>query len=169
MRLLNMSDATALEHDNETNAPVDGNRAGRAILVMDDEQVIRELCKGMLELLAYEATACSNGEEAIRLYKIAKEDGTPFMAVIMDLDIPGGMGGKEAAQHILAIDPDARLVVSSGSHNDAAMTDFKSYGFCSVMPKPYKIYDISDILTNLHKLSKVTLNPATPSFCKTRV
>jgi CheY-like chemotaxis protein len=118
----------------------------RTILVMDDEYTIRKVSTGMLECLGYEATACSDGAEAISLYKLAREAGRPFAAVIMDLDVPGGMGGKDAAQHILTLDPDARLIVSSGNHGHPAITDFKSYGFCCVLPKPYNISNLSDAL-----------------------
>jgi CheY-like chemotaxis protein len=126
-----------------------GCHKGGAILVMDDELIIRKIIVKMLECLGYQVTACANGAEAVALYKAAKDSGRQFEAVIMDLAIPGGMGGKEAAQYILAIDPDARLVVSSGYYNDPVMADFKSYGFCSVMPKPYKISDIAEVLSDL--------------------
>jgi two-component system, cell cycle sensor histidine kinase and response regulator CckA len=119
----------------------------RTILVMDDEDTIRKISTEMLESLGYEVTACSDGTEAINLYKLAKDAGNPFAAVVMDLDVPAGMGGNEAAQHILALDPDARLIVSSGNHGHPAMNDFKSYGFCCVLPKPYNISDLFDVLS----------------------
>jgi two-component system, cell cycle sensor histidine kinase and response regulator CckA len=126
-----------------------GPHQGGAILVMDDELIIRRIVAKMLECLGYRVTVCENGTEAISLFKAANDAGTPFEAVIMDLTIPGGMGGKEAARHLLAIDPLARLIVSSGYSNDPVMANFKSYGFCSVMPKPYKISDMSAVLANL--------------------
>lgn len=151
-----MGDATPPDLDPGKSAPTDVNRAGGSVLVMDDEYNVRKIAKKMLECLGYQATVCSNGEAAVSLYKTATETGTPFMAVIMDLDVPGGMGGKEATGLILAINPNARLVVSSGNHNDLGVTDFESYGFCYVMPKPYKISDMSFALQNLPQAIKTT-------------
>jgi CheY-like chemotaxis protein len=78
-------------------------RTDHFILVMDDEKVIRKMAASMLECLGYSATVCTKGEEAIELYRIAKESGAPYLAVIMDLTIFGGMGGKDAAQQILQL------------------------------------------------------------------
>jgi len=84
---------------------------GDAVLVMDDEEMIRDITAEILDHLGYKATTCSRGEEVIRIYREAWESGNPFFAVIMDLTIPGGMGGKEAARKILEFDPDACLIV----------------------------------------------------------
>jgi len=116
---------------------------GASILVMDDEAVIREIATAMLEHLGYRITSCSNGHEAISRYKEALDSGAPFSAVIMDLGIPGGMGGEEAAKHILAIDLTARLVVSSGNPNDPAMSDYEKYGFCAALKKPYRMEELA--------------------------
>jgi CheY-like chemotaxis protein len=77
----------------------------------------------MLEYLGYRVSSCGNGAEAIAQYKAARESGSSYSAVIMDLTIPGGMGGKEAAEQILAIDPQACLIVSSGYSNDPIMSE----------------------------------------------
>ena len=122
---------------------------GGAILVMDDDQMIRTIATQMLECLGYQVSVCDNGTEAISLYRSAQDAGTPFEAVIMDLTIAGGMGGAEAAQHILAIDPEARLIVSSGYNNDRVMADYRKYGFCSVIPKPYRTSDLSAVLSGI--------------------
>ena len=103
----------------------------------------------MLEYLGYQATTCENGTEAIAQYKAARESGVPFSAVIMDLTIPGGMGGKEAAQQILAIDPKACLIVSSGYSNDPIMSDYSSYGFNGAIAKPYKITEFGQLLSSM--------------------
>jgi CheY-like chemotaxis protein len=84
------------------------------ILVMDDEELIREVATGMLGHFGYEAEVCNEGTEAVRLYGEAKQAGTPFAAVLMDLTIPGGMGGKETMKKLLEIDPKAVGIVSSG-------------------------------------------------------
>ncbi|MHC1696832.1 MAG: CHASE4 domain-containing protein [Geobacteraceae bacterium] len=107
------------------------------ILVMDDEEMIRNLSAELLSLLGYQVYTCSSGEEAIDMYKTALEIGNPLCAVIMDLTIPGGMGGKEAAQSILAIDPAARLIVSSGYSNDPVLAEYSKYGFVAAVSKPY--------------------------------
>jgi len=122
---------------------------GGSILVMDDEEMILDMVAGMLEYLGYKVTKCLNGSEAIVQYKAAKESGSPFSAVIMDLTIPGGMGGKEAAVRILEIDPKACLVVSSGYSNDPIISDFKSYGFSAAVGKPYTMNDLGKLLSSL--------------------
>jgi len=116
---------------------------------MDDEEMILDMVAGMLEYLGYTVTKCLNGSEAIAQYKAAKESGSPFSAVIMDLTIPGGMGGKEAAVRILEIDPKACLVVSSGYSNDPIISDFKSYGFSAAVGKPYTMNDLGKLLSSL--------------------
>ena len=104
--------------------------------------MIRELAAAMLEEVGYQITTCADGTEAIRCYKAAKESGTPFSAVIMDLTIPGGVGGREAAEKILAIDQAACLIVSSGYSNDPIMSDFSAYGFSGAITKPYSIDEL---------------------------
>jgi len=120
--------------------------AGISILVMDDEELIRELAAEMLGHLGYEVTTCASGEEAVRKYRMAKEQNRPFSLVIMDLTIPGGMGGRECAADILAIDPCARLIASSGYSNDPVMADFYNYGFCGSIVKPYSLNDLTRVL-----------------------
>lgn len=126
----------------------DGHAAG-SVLVMDDEEMIRELASEMLIYLGYQVTSCGDGSEAVTRYADALQSGTPFAAVIMDLTIPGGMGGKEAAQQILALDPDAFLVVSSGYSNDPIMANYRAYGFRRAVAKPYKINELEQALYSL--------------------
>ena len=80
------------------------------------------------------------------MYKKAKESGNPFDIVIMDLTVPGGMGGKEAIKRLLEIDPGVRAIVSSGYSNDPVMSNFKRYGFKGVVAKPYKMKDLAEVL-----------------------
>jgi len=122
---------------------------GRPILVMDDEEVIRSLTRDVLEKQGYRVTVCCNGEEATALYRQALESGTPYLAAILDLTIPGGMGGKETAQQILALDPGARLVVSSGYSNNVVMNQYRKYGFCAASPKPYDAQDLARLLNEI--------------------
>ena len=126
-----------------------GLSAGRSILIMDDEQIIRDMTSEMLDYLGYQATACEDGCEAIERYRAAKQSGHPFAAVILDLTIPGGMGGKEVAQKILIIDPKACLIVSSGYSNDPIMSDFRNYGFSAAIGKPYKMVQFGQLLSSL--------------------
>jgi len=121
------------------------------ILVMDDEEMVRDFASLILGRLGYTVETCDNGDEAITLYRAAKEAGTPFAVVIMDLTIPGGMGGVEAARQIRTYDPDARLIVSSGYSDDPAMANYKEYGFCAAMEKPYKAATIAEVLAECDK------------------
>ncbi|MBI5308979.1 MAG: response regulator [Planctomycetes bacterium] len=123
------------------NKPIFGK--GR-ILIMDDEELIRDVCGRMLAKLGYDVDYASNGEEAIDLYKKEKDAGRPFNAIIMDLTIPGGMGGKDAIKKLHEIDPQVKAIVSSGYSEDAAMSNFVNWGFKAVIAKPYRITDLSE-------------------------
>jgi CheY-like chemotaxis protein len=116
------------------------------ILLMDDEEDIRQTTGDVLTRLGYTVEFADDGLRAIDLYQEARNAGTPFDAVIMDLTIPGGMGGNEALEQLLAIDPKARVLASSGYPNDPVMTDFKKYGFSGVVPKSYRIHDVGKTL-----------------------
>ncbi len=140
---------TYVDYQAESNIPMKIKHAGGSVLIMDDEKVIRDLATEMLEYLGYQVSLCDNGVDAVAIYKTAMETGTPFAAVIMDLTIPGGMGGKYAAQQILAIDPDACLIVSSGYSNDPIMADFSRYGFSGAIAKPYSVKDFGQMLSSL--------------------
>jgi PAS domain S-box-containing protein len=126
-----------------------GDHLSGTILVMDDEEMIRDMTAEMLDYLGYQVTTCLNGSEATEMYAAASQSGAPFSAVIMDLTIPGGMGGKEAAERILAADPKACLIVSSGYSNDPIMSDFHTYGFVGAVAKPYKLNDFSQMLSSV--------------------
>ena len=123
-------------------------RTGR-ILVMDDEEMNRRVSKEMLSRLGYEPELAEDGAEAIELYKKAKESGAPFDAVILDLTIKGGMGGKDAVKALLGLDPQIKAIVSSGYSSDPVMTDFRAYGFIEALPKPYSVRDLKDMLNKI--------------------
>ena len=116
------------------------------ILVMDDEEIVRDVAGSVLTRSGYEVEFAREGAEAIELYRQAQELGEPFAAVIMDLTIPGGMGGKEAARELLTIDPKAKVIVSSGYSTDPVMAEFRKYGFSGVVAKPYRIRQLIDVL-----------------------
>lgn len=129
--------------------PSAGGRRGGSILVMDDEEMIRDIASSILTHLGYEVTTCAGGDEAVALYKNAVASSTPFLAVIMDLTIPGGLGGKEAAEQILAVFPRALLIASSGYSNDLIMCNHQEYGFSRAIAKPYSVDEIEQVLNSL--------------------
>lgn len=116
------------------------------VLVVDDEEPIRRLAGEMLSRLGYVADFASEGREAIAKYRVALEAGDEFDVVIMDLTIPGGMGGREALGHLLDLDQDICAVVSSGYSDDPIMADHRRHGFSDVVAKPYDIIELSHVL-----------------------
>ncbi len=116
------------------------------ILVMDDEQEVFEAAVRVLERLGQKAEGVTDGVEAVKLYKKAMKSGKPFDVVILDLTIPGGMGGKETIEKLRKIDPDVRAIVSSGYSNDPVMSEPEKFGFRGVVPKPYKIGQLRGVL-----------------------
>jgi PAS domain S-box-containing protein len=141
--------ATYSIYQSDYVAETTGVHTGGSILVMDDEEIIRRIATNMLEHLGYQVATCEDGTEAIARYTDARESGTPFSAVIMDLTIPGGMGGKEAARQIRAIDPKACLIVSSGYSDDPIMSDYTTYGFKGALAKPYNIKEFGQLLSSI--------------------
>ena len=119
------------------------------VLLMDDEELIREVATEILQHLGCEVETAQDGKQAIELYLRAKEAGKPFDVVIMDLTVPGGMGGKEAIGKMRALDPDIKAIVSSGYAHDQILAKFKEYGFNGVVAKPYKIEELSEALAEV--------------------
>ncbi len=120
-------------------------RPGR-ILVMDDEELFQKVMASQLEYLGHEAVFAADGKEAVEEYKKGMETGRPFDLVIMDLTIPGGIGGEEAVGMLLAMDPEAKVVVSSGYSNDPIMAYYRNYGFMAAIAKPFKLYELKQVL-----------------------
>lgn len=124
---------------------------GKKILMMDDEDLVREGTANVLGYLGYQAEFAQDGAEAIELYKQAKAAGAPFDVVILDLTVQGGMGGKEAIRQLLMLDDQVKAIVSSGYSHDPVMADFREHGFCGVLAKPYTIEELSKILSQVLK------------------
>jgi CheY-like chemotaxis protein len=119
------------------------------LLIMEDEVIVRQVAGEMLEYLGYEVQFAEDGVQAIKAYKKAKESGEPFDAVLMDLTIPGGMGGKDAIRELREMDPEVKAIVSSGYSNDPIMANFEEYGFVGVVLKPYKIEELGKVLQKI--------------------
>ncbi|MBN1957826.1 MAG: PAS domain S-box protein [Desulfuromonadales bacterium] len=116
------------------------------VLLMDDEEIIRNLATEMISRLGGTTDTATNGEDTLEMYLAAQENNTPYDLVIMDLTVPGGMGGKEAIEKLLEIDPQARVIVSSGYADDPVMAQYKSFGFIGVAAKPYSFQELADII-----------------------
>ena len=116
------------------------------ILVMDDEEMVRNMIGQMLNCLGYKVEFSKDGDEAIESYREAMKSDKPFDTVILDLTVRGGMGGKEAIQKLIEIDPDVKGIVSSGHSEDPVMNNFGGYGFCNAIAKPSSMPELSVIL-----------------------
>jgi len=119
------------------------------ILVMDDQTMIRTVAGFMLGSLGYEVEFAEDGEQALAKYSTAREMNRPFDAVILDLTIRGGMGGKETIRKLVEIDPEIRAVVSSGYSGDDTVSNYRDFGFQAVLSKPYQIEELSRVLHEL--------------------
>ena len=128
---------------------VDSHSIHGNILIMDDEVMIRDIAGDLLTHLGFDVTTVSNGEEAVGVYRERLNSKVPFDAVIMDLTIPGGMGGKDAIQKLLDIDPNVKGIVSSGYSNDPVMAEYERYGFVGMVHKPF---EVEELLQILHKV-----------------
>jgi PAS domain S-box-containing protein len=116
------------------------------ILVMDDEEMVRNVAVTILETMGFRASAVKDGSEAVDSYLEAMKAGTPFHIVILDLTVPGGMGGKEAVRKLLDIDPGAKVIVSSGYSQDPILSRYRDYGFGGVIAKPYQIGELGQAI-----------------------
>jgi PAS domain S-box-containing protein len=141
----------AYDRDSAEEKRVEGGRPQNQgkILLMDDEEMIREITAEILGALGYNAAFAKNGDEAIKMYEDARNSGEPFDLVILDLTIPGGMGGKETIQKLIDLDPRVKGIVSSGYSNDPVMAEFRKYGFSGIITKPFKIEELNEVLRTI--------------------
>lgn len=116
------------------------------VLVMDDEKIVRDVVGEMLQFIGYKADFAKDGGAAVEKYKEAMASGSQFDAVIMDLTVPEGLGGKEAVKLLLDVDSKARVIVASGYSHDPIMSDYESFGFKGVVTKPFQIEDLDRVL-----------------------
>ncbi|MEO7724172.1 MAG: response regulator [Chthoniobacterales bacterium] len=116
------------------------------VLVMDDESAIRELTSQLLATMGYEVTAVPDGSEAVRIYERAALKGEHFRAVILDATVRGGLGGVETIARLRRIDPDVNAIICSGYADEAALSEFLSYGFRGALPKPFTRRELADAL-----------------------
>ncbi len=117
-----------------------------SVLIMDDDEAIRDLSAELLTDLGYKVDLAINGEEAIHLYKESKSNGITYKAVILDLTIRGGMGGKATIKELLTIDPDINAIVVSGYSKDEIMSNYRAYGFKEILQKPFDCKQLSEVL-----------------------
>ncbi len=116
------------------------------ILVMDDEDSVREVAAEMLRSLGYQVEVARDGAEVLSLHAKARESGQAFDAVIMDLTVPGGMGGRETIKKLFETDPEVKAIVSSGYSNDDVISNYRKYGFSGVVEKPYTLANVASVV-----------------------
>jgi len=135
-----------VEHKDEiNNEDVDYYGKGR-VLIMDDEEGIREVVSAMLKKIGYSVKAVTNGNEAIINYIEAIERSEPFDIVILDLTIRGGKGGRETLKELYNFDPEVKAIVASGCSNDPVMAEYEQYGFRGRVAEPFKTSELNDVL-----------------------
>lgn len=125
------------------------------IMIMDDDKMVREITKEQLVTMGHEAVLVKDGDEAIIKYQEAMKEGKPIDLVIMDLTIPGGTGGKKGARRLLQIDPEAKIIVSSGYSNDTVMANHKKYGFIATLKKPFSLNELQNAINTAITANKV--------------
>ncbi|MBU0944779.1 MAG: PAS domain S-box protein [Proteobacteria bacterium] len=132
----------SLSKDAPLHSPIRGH-----VLVMDDEKIVRDISVEILECLGCQTAVAANGHEAITLYMQAKENNTPFDVLIMDLTIPGSLGGLETLERLRILDSEVKALVSSGYANNPVMANYREYGFCGVVPKPFMVEELNKALS----------------------
>jgi two-component system cell cycle sensor histidine kinase/response regulator CckA len=131
----------------DSEAPSSTSGEGKRVLVMDDEEVIRNLLARILDVLCYASHCVPDGNAAVEAYVEAAQAGEPFDIVILDLTIPGGMGGEETLAELYKVDPNVRALVSSGYSASGVFSGYESHGFVGSIAKPYNVRDVADALS----------------------
>ncbi len=144
--------ATEKEKRQEEGMAVDFTSTGGRVLLMDDDFTIYEVASHMLDIYGFEVEWVDTGEKAIAKYRESIAKGAPYDIIIMDLTVPGSMGGAQAVRQILEINPNAKVIVSSGYSNDPVMSHYTEYGFKGVIAKPYIIEEIIKVINEVLSL-----------------
>ncbi|MGC2064504.1 MAG: PAS domain S-box protein [Thermodesulfovibrionales bacterium] len=139
------------EEETQASAPAAG-RKGK-ILVMDDDEMVRSVAMKMIEALGHNVEGAEDGKSTIDKYNLARESGTPFDVVVLDLTVKGGMGGELALKKLREIDPDVKAIVSSGYADNLVEANYHSYGFAASLKKPYRIDTLQESLNALLRSS----------------
>ncbi len=139
--------STLLRDETQATAPV--GQIGARVLLMDDEEIILAVVGEMLQHLGCGVELARSGDEAIEKFRQAQAAGTPFDVVILDLTVPGGKGARECLPHLLALDPQARVVVASGYSTGPVMIDYRRFGFVGAIPKPFEVKSLGAFLRHL--------------------
>jgi len=119
------------------------------VLVMDDETDVREVAGKMLSYLGFKVTFAQDGGQALDLYKLAMGRSEPYDAVILDLTVPGGMGGSQAVVKLREVDPAVRAIVASGFATNPVLSNFQAHGFLGAITKPFTLQSMSQTLTQV--------------------
>ena len=123
-------------------------QAGKGtILLMDDDEGVRFIASRTLEHMGYAVDCAEDGPEAIELHRRAVESGVPYLAVILDLTIPGGMGGAKVLEKLRELQPEVKAFVSSGYPDDPVMRNAAAHGFCGALSKPFRYEDVERVMT----------------------
>ncbi len=138
-----------IEKDKLTNKSSKNNQSVGKILVVDDEEAIREFIKTALSFYGFNVFACSNGEEALSIYKKEYKKKSKFDLVIMDLTMPGGMNGKELMKKLKKFDPQIKAIITSGYSNDPVMAKYKEHGFKDIIIKPFTIEELISVVQKI--------------------
>ena len=119
------------------------------VLVLDDDPPVLEIMGDVLTYLDYEVVLTRRGEETIDAFRLQSLTGKPFDVVILDLTVKGGLGGREVIRLLMIIDPDVRALISTGLMNDPVVENYRAYGFCGLVPKPFTVEELSETLENV--------------------
>jgi CheY-like chemotaxis protein len=145
--------------NNGASAPAGAPALKGRVLFMDDEESIREMAVFLLRRFGFEVVCAADGSEAVLRYAEAHASGEPFSLVIMDLTVPGGMGGREAIGKLQTIDPHVRAIVSSGYSSDPVLANYRDHGFCGVVAKPYEVNELARVLREAMAKTPGEANP----------
>jgi CheY-like chemotaxis protein len=124
---------------------------------MDDEELVARTAERALRRLGYEVVVTRDGAEAVERYRAERTAGRGFDAVILDLTVPGGLGGAEALARLLALDPGVKAIVSSGYASGPTLADHRAHGFAEALPKPWSPEDLAEVLRRV--LGRPAIDP----------